>query len=40
MHISTEMAGNKDRILREHQIDLTETESLSIKVVKDPLWKQ
>lgn len=35
MHISTEMVGNKDRILREHQIDLTKTEVLSIKIVND-----
>lgn len=35
MHISTEIFGNKNRITRNHQIDLTETEVLSIKVVND-----
>lgn len=35
MHITTEIFGNKDGITRNHQIDLTETEVLSIKIVND-----
>lgn len=35
MHIKTVIGGNKDGILYGHQIYLTETESLSIKVVND-----
>jgi hypothetical protein len=35
MHISTEIFGDKNGITRNHQIDLTETEALSIKIVND-----
>jgi hypothetical protein len=35
MYINTKTVGNKDEILHEHQIDLTEIESLSIKIVNN-----
>jgi hypothetical protein len=35
MYINTKTVGNKNEILHEHHIDLTETEVLSIKIVND-----
>ena len=35
MNIRTTIIGNKDRILREHQIDFTEIEISVIKIVND-----